>query len=60
MERVHTNYRFIVAFNSALIALGVASIMPITTAAYLHNISTLCIAARNTTPLLGVPHLNRA
>ena len=60
MERVHTNYRFIVAFNSALIALGVASIMPITTAAYLHNISTLCIAARNTMPLLGVPHLNRA
>ena len=58
MGRIHADYRFIVGFNSLLIGLGVASVIPITTAAYLHNVSTLCIAARNTTPLLERPHLD--
>ena len=58
MRRIHGDYRFIVTFNSALIAAGVASLMPITTAAYLHNASTLAIAGINTTPLLDRPHLD--
>ncbi len=57
MARIHGDYRFIVGFNSALIAAGVASLMPITTAAYLHNASTLAVAGLNTTPLLDRPHL---
>ncbi len=57
MARIHGDYRFIVGFNSALIAAGVASLVPITTAAYLHNASTLAIAGLNTTPLLDRPHL---
>ncbi len=60
MERIHKDYRFIVGFNSALIAAGVASLMPITTAAYLHNASTLAIAAHNATPLLDRPHLDHS
>ncbi|MBR2835771.1 MAG: heavy metal translocating P-type ATPase [Coriobacteriales bacterium] len=48
MRRVHGRYHFIVAFNTALIALGVAGILPISTAAYLHNASTLAVAASNT------------
>ena len=60
MGHIHKDYRFIVGFNSALIAAGVASIMPITTAAYLHNASTLAIAGLNTVPLLDRPYLERA
>ena len=59
MARIHGDYRFIVGFNSALIAGGVASLLPVTTAAYLHNVSTLAIAGLNTTPLLGRPRLRR-
>ena len=59
MGRIHADYRFIVGFNSLLIGLGVASVIPIAAAAYLHNVSTLCIAARNATPLLDRPHLER-
>ena len=60
MGHIHKDYRFIVGFNSALIAAGVASLMPITTAAYLHNVSTLGIAVLNTRPLLDRPYLERA
>ena len=59
MDRIHGDYRFIVAFNSALIAAGVASLLPVTTTAYLHNVSTLAVAGLNTTPLLGRPRLRR-
>ncbi len=52
MERIHAGYRFIVTFNSALIALGVAGALTISTAAYLHNLSTFAIAAANTRPYL--------
>ena len=51
-ERVGGRYRFIVGFNTALIVLGVASLLPLTTAATLHNLSTMAIAASNTRPLL--------
>ena len=55
MQRIHRKYHFIVMFNSALIALGVAQLITITTAAYLHNLSTLAVAAHNVTPLLRSP-----
>ena len=52
MERIHGSYRFIVAFNLTLIALGVAGVLPPTTSAMLHNGSTLGISLRNMTDLL--------
>ena len=52
MERIHGSYRFIVAFNLTLIALGVAGVPPPTTSALLHNGSTLGISLRNMTDLL--------
>ena len=47
MKRINKNYRTIVAFNSALIFLGVAGIIQPTTSAMLHNTSTLAISLRS-------------
>ena len=52
MRRIHDDYRLIVALNSTLIALGVAGVFPLTTAAYVHNGSTFAVAALNTRRLL--------
>lgn len=52
-QRIEARYRLIVALNTALIALGVASLIPLTVAATLHNLSTVAIAASNTRPLLN-------
>ena len=52
MERIHGSYRFIVGFNLTLIALGVAGILPPTTSALLHNMSTLGISLKSMTDLL--------
>ncbi len=52
MRRIHRNYRFIVGFNFSLIVLGVAGILPPTTSALLHNMSTLGISLRSMTDLL--------
>ena len=52
-RRIGQRYRFIVGFNTMLIVLGVASILPLTTAATLHNLSTVTIAALNTRPMLN-------
>ncbi|MBP3885706.1 MAG: heavy metal translocating P-type ATPase [Olsenella sp.] len=52
MRRIRNDYNFIVAFNSSLIAFGVAGVMPVTTAAYLHNGSTFAVTALNARPLL--------
>ena len=51
-RRIVSRYRFIVGFNSLLIVLGVIGILPLTTAATLHNLSTVAIAASNTSSLL--------
>ncbi len=51
-RRISSRYHLIVGFNTALIALGVASVIPLTTAATLHNLSTVGIAALNTRPLV--------
>lgn len=53
MRRILNDYHFIVTFNTALIILGVAGILPNTTSALLHNGSTMAITARNMTPLLN-------
>ena len=52
MARIHRNYRFIVGFNFSLIVLGVAGVLPPTTSALLHNMSTLGISLKSMTNLL--------
>ena len=47
MERIHANYRFVIGFNGALIALGVAGILPPAASAALHNLSTLGVSLRS-------------
>ncbi|MBR1772151.1 MAG: heavy metal translocating P-type ATPase [Lachnospiraceae bacterium] len=47
MKRIRHNYRTIVGFNGSLIALGVAGVLPPTTTALLHNVSTLSISLKN-------------
>ena len=44
MRRIRNNYRFVIGFNGALIGLGVAGILPLTTSAMLHNLSTLGVS----------------
>ena len=52
MKRIKSNYRKIVGFNSGLIALGVAGVLPPTTTALLHNGSTLLISVNSMKNLL--------
>ena len=52
MGRIHRNYRIIVGFNLSLIILGVIGILPPTTSALLHNMSTLAISLKSMTDLL--------
>ena len=52
MERIHRNYRFIIGFNCGLIGLGLVGILPPTTSALLHNMSTLGISMKSMTNLL--------
>ena len=52
MKRIHSNYRFIVGFNSGLIALGVTGVIQPTTSALLHNTSTLAIGLKSMKNLL--------
>lgn len=51
-KRIHANYRFIMSFNTALIVLGVAGVLPASTSALLHNTSTLAISLKSMTDLL--------
>ena len=55
MKRIHANYRFIVSFNTLLIGLGVTGLIPPTTSALLHNMSTLGISLKSMTNLLDTP-----
>ena len=52
MDRIHRNYRFIIGFNCSLIGLGLVGILPPTTSALLHNMSTLGISMKSMTNLL--------
>lgn len=51
MSRIHFNYRFVIGFNSALIGLGVAGILPPAITAMLHNISTIGVSLRSMSQL---------
>lgn len=55
-RRIQSNYRFVIGFNGALIALGVAGILPPATSATLHNLSTLGVSLRSMSPL-NLPEL---
>lgn len=50
-QRIHSNYSFVIGFNGALIALGVAGVLAPATSATLHNLSTLGVSLRSMSPL---------
>ena len=52
MKRIRFNYRTIVGFNTALIGLGIAGVMPPSTSAMLHNGSTVALGLKSMTSLL--------
>ncbi len=52
MKRIRFNYRTIVGFNTGLIAMGIAGIMPPATSAMLHNGSTVALGLKSMTDLL--------
>ena len=51
-KRVHANYRFVLTFNSVLIALGALGILQPASSAMLHNLSTIGISLKSMTNLL--------
>ena len=52
MQRVQSNYRFVIGFNGSLIALGAMGLLAPATSAMLHNLSTLGVSLRSMTNLL--------
>jgi heavy metal translocating P-type ATPase len=52
MHRIDRNYRFVMGFNGALIALGALGVLPPATSALLHNSSTLLLSMDCLTNLL--------
>ena len=52
MNRIKFNYRTIVSFNTGLIVLGLAGIMPPATSAMLHNGSTVALGLKSMTKLI--------
>ena len=52
MERINSNYRFILTFNTALLALGFFGVITPSMSALLHNGSTIAICVKSMTPLL--------
>ncbi len=53
MDRIKGNYRFIVGFNSTLIALGLTGVLTPSSSALLHNGSTILTGVKSTTGLLN-------
>ena len=54
-RRVSANYRFVLSFNSTLIALGALGILQPAASAMLHNLSTLAISLKSMTNLVQTP-----
>ena len=52
VKRIHSNYRFVLGFNSGLLALGLLGVLAPGTSAFLHNMSTLGIGLHSMTNLL--------
>jgi P-type E1-E2 ATPase len=59
LHRIQKNYRFVIGFNSGLIVLGALGILPPSTSALLHNLSTLGISLQSMTNLLQFPQNTR-
>lgn len=51
MDRIQTNYKFIVTFNTGLLLGGFLGFLSPTTSAFLHNASTMAICAKSMTRL---------
>lgn len=60
MARIERNYRIIVGFNTMLLALGIAGVLPPSTSALLHNSSTALLTAANMRKLLPIQASTRA
>lgn len=54
-HRVHSNYRFVMSFNSTLIVLGAMGILQPATSAMLHNLSTIGISLKSMTNIIQEP-----
>lgn len=52
MKRIKFNYRTIVGFNTSLIGLGIAGVLPPATSAMLHNGSTVALGLKSMTNLM--------
>ena len=48
MQRIHKNYRFILGFNTLLMAAGITGLMTAGTTSLLHNLSTMAISVAST------------
>lgn len=53
MRRIHSNFRFIIGFNTMLIGLGLAGVLMPGSSALLHNTSTIAISVKSMTDLIG-------
>lgn len=52
LNRIQSNYHFVIGFNGALIALGAAGILPPATSALCHNASTIGVSLHSMTNLI--------
>lgn len=52
LNRIQSNYHFVIGFNGALIALGAAGILPPATSALCHNASTIGVSLHSMTDLI--------
>lgn len=56
MAKISSHYKFIVSFNSLLIAAGIGGLLPANQSAWLQNISTLSLAGVSTRTILKSEH----
>lgn len=52
LNRIQSNYHFVIGFNGALIALGAAGLLPPATSALWHNASTIGVSLHSMTDLI--------
>ena len=52
LNRIQSNYHFVIGFNGALIALGAAGLLPTATSALCHNASTIGVSLHSMTDLI--------
>ncbi len=53
LDRIQSNYHFVIGFNGALIALGAAGILPPAASALCHNLSTIGVSLHSMTDLIS-------